>query len=609
MNSTYVIARRELVEKRFVFAAAFAFAILALLLPLFGRHDSRFMTLELASSILAVGFALGLAAILGATIVGRELSDNRLSFYFARPVSSRSIWFGKLAASAVLIGVSFLIIGAPALVAGIGAHMKSWVPSTLSAVGIVAGAAAVLFFAAHVIGTMVRSRSAWIALDFASCVATVFAVRAMLLVPMQAVASTITQVASVIMASGLAIVVIAGGAWQLSHGRTDRRLNHIALSRFLWSGVTVVLIAGAAYLIWAISVTPADLSEIHGVQGNPRWAFIGGRARLRGDYQPAFLTSLDGKRTLRITTPPWWGYDFSRDGSTVVWSRPESLSSGSFEILRCRLDGGDALPKPLPTGITTTAWSEIALSADGSRLLAGRTSFTVYEIATKRSLGSFHIDVPRDSWTQSYFAGPDLVRVLVQARRRGEETMRPSPIYEYDLRTRELRQSGSSPGWMRSASPDASRMIVYTVGELSVADASTGATLVKLGRPGAVSPRFLADGSLAATVMENDRVTLRRLAADGAVLQEVPLGGYAEASVEGGDAHRMLLEVRKAKPDPPMLAMVNLDRGVIEKVEPSLRRTLSDSSQPLGTEILAVTSTGVVAWNPATGAKRLIAGK
>ena len=41
MNSTYVIARRELAEKRFVFTAAFAFAILTLLLPLVVRNEKR----------------------------------------------------------------------------------------------------------------------------------------------------------------------------------------------------------------------------------------------------------------------------------------------------------------------------------------------------------------------------------------------------------------------------------------------------------------------------------------------------------------------------------------------------------------------------------------
>jgi ABC-type transport system involved in multi-copper enzyme maturation permease subunit len=609
MNSTYVIARRELAEKRFVFTAAFAFAILTLLLPFVVRHENRGVVLATTSAIFAVGFALGLATILGATVVGRELSDNRLSFYFARPVPAASIWFGKLAASAILIAVSFFIIGTPALVAGIGTSMKSWAPNTLAAFGIVAGAAAVFFFGAHVIGTMVRSRSAWIALDFACAAATVLAVRAMLMVPLQAVASTITEVASITMASGLAIVVIAGGAWQLSRGRTDRRLSYIALSRFLWSGVTMVLIVGAAYVLWAISVTPADLVEFHGVQGGPGWALIGGRATSRGDYQPTFLTSLDGRQTLRITTPPWWGYDFSRDGKTAVWAHPDSLSHDSFELVRCQLGSSETQPVPVPTGITTSPWSNVALSGDGSRVAVGRSSFSVYELATKRSLGSFRVEVPPDSWTHAYFVGPDLVRLLVQTRRHGDEPMRPSPIYEYDLKTHLLRQSGIASGWFRTASPDGSRMTVWTGGEISVADASTGATLISLGRAGTVMPRFLADGNLVVSAMHEGRAMLRRLSPEGTVLQEVLLTGYGDAWVAGGDAHRVLLQVQKGKSDVSMLALVDLDRGVIEKVEPSLRFALNDPSQPLGAEILAASATGVVAWNPATGGKRLIAGK
>ena len=68
--------------------------------------------------ILATAFALGLAGILGSTIVGRDIAAGRMSFYFARPVGGAAIWFGKLAAAAALVVVSFFIAVAPALIAG-----------------------------------------------------------------------------------------------------------------------------------------------------------------------------------------------------------------------------------------------------------------------------------------------------------------------------------------------------------------------------------------------------------------------------------------------------------------------------------------------------------
>ncbi len=312
MNSTLVIARRELAEKRFVLAAAFAFAMLALLIPLFpGVHLPFLEVVALSSGWLAIGFSLGLATTLGASTIGRELSDNRLSFYFARPVSAAAIWFGKLLASAVLVTASFIIIGTPALLTGIDVFIRSWIPNTYAFVGAVALAAAILFFAAHVLGTMVRSRSAWIAVDFACLVVTTAAVWAVLWVPLRARTWTVTEVASIILGLSAAIALVAGGVWQLAHGRTDRRLNHFALSRFLWSGATVGLVFAGLYVAWAMSVSPGDLVEINGIQAGHGWVLIEGNARHRGDYRPVFLVNTVNRHALRIGVLPWWGRDSS----------------------------------------------------------------------------------------------------------------------------------------------------------------------------------------------------------------------------------------------------------------------------------------------------------
>src|SRR5262249_8806821 len=98
MKKAMVIARRELTEKRFVFLTAIAFAALALIVPFLpGVHPSeRRNAIAMASIMFSTGFTIGLAAILGSNLIGRELSEGRLSFYFAKPLSAASIWFGKV---------------------------------------------------------------------------------------------------------------------------------------------------------------------------------------------------------------------------------------------------------------------------------------------------------------------------------------------------------------------------------------------------------------------------------------------------------------------------------------------------------------------------------
>src|SRR5581483_6444676 len=173
MNATLVIARRELAEKRFVFVTALAFLALALIVPFMpGVHDGeRAGALIVGSLILATALSVGLAAILGGSIVGRELSDGRLSFYFSKPIPATAIWWGKLLAAATLIVASFGIVGFPALVAGGAAALSGWTAEgTWSIFAFILFGAGALFLLSHVIATLVRSRSAWFLFDFVAAV-------------------------------------------------------------------------------------------------------------------------------------------------------------------------------------------------------------------------------------------------------------------------------------------------------------------------------------------------------------------------------------------------------------------------------------------------------
>ena len=91
MRHALVIARREIAEKRFVLFAALAFAALPFLLaaiPIARGSGGPRDVMDIVAGLLCIGFTLALALILGANVIGRDLSENRLSFYFSRPVSS-----------------------------------------------------------------------------------------------------------------------------------------------------------------------------------------------------------------------------------------------------------------------------------------------------------------------------------------------------------------------------------------------------------------------------------------------------------------------------------------------------------------------------------------
>jgi ABC-type transport system involved in multi-copper enzyme maturation permease subunit len=98
MNATILIASRELRDRSRLFLIAAVMAVVPFLVALMLRRD-RQMGMAAVALFLGVAYSGGLALMLGVSTIGRELTEKRLSFLFARPVSPAAIWFGKAAAA------------------------------------------------------------------------------------------------------------------------------------------------------------------------------------------------------------------------------------------------------------------------------------------------------------------------------------------------------------------------------------------------------------------------------------------------------------------------------------------------------------------------------
>jgi hypothetical protein len=480
MSHAIAIAGREVAEKRFVFLAAAAFAAIAAIMPLIpGVHDGA-EAVVITATILATAFAAGLAAILGATIVGRDIAAGRMSFYFARPVGGAAIWFGKLAAAAVLVVVSFAIAMVPALVAGPMTVKRIWSGSVVDLTVVIAVAAVVLFFFAHALGTMIRSRSALIAADFAAA-AIVAGIIWLLVRPLLAghALNAILFLKNAF-AWALLAAAVAAGAWQLVDGRSDRRRSHRAFSTAFWALVAVALIAAAGFVGWIVSATPADLhgrvSAIQAPQGDA--AIVTGETRHRFDYSPTFL---DGRHVGTIA----WAH-FSRDGQRVVTMEMLSPMSPAREVVTRDAASGWS-PTPTKIVFKQGAWPVVA-SDDLARMAVGENDIlTVYDVSSSRALGSFklHDATPR----AMFFPTPDVLRVYLVS---------PSlDVVEYDMRTRTLqklahRESAKPIAGLR-VSPDGTRAVVIDHDRKAMlCDARTLQPIA----PATVSSRFLLDGRL-----------------------------------------------------------------------------------------------------------------
>lgn len=610
MRHALAIAAREFEEKRFVAYAAVAFAILPFILSLIpginGRSPQE--TIALSSLIFATGFGVALAVMSGASFVGRDLSDNRMSFYFSRPVASASIWFGKLIAGLLMVVGCFAVIIAPAWLV-VGEFWKSFWSLTLGeSTKYVLTIAIALFLIAHVIGTFARSRSPLIVIDFAAAVVCGLAIRYLMVLLATGWAVEIMKWLGDALALAVAVGIVAGGAWQLERGRTDKRRNHLALSQFLWGTMAAALLIAAGYVGWVLSVTPGDLSidlRATGSTSGP-FAVISGRSPGRGDYHAGFLLNADDGSLVRIGNLSAWGVRYTRDGRSVVGTRMEG-GVGNVWIY------GRGLKKPIDTGLTVEQGS-LFVSDDGGRIasISRGNILSVYDFAQKRSLTS--VMLPDARYIRAFFVSPNVMRLYLS-------TQEKLKIVELDLRARGLRETGSvATATFAVIYPDApvAHMLVRPergADVVTLNDARTGALITTLASGTQVKTAgFLRDGRIAIVDGPESATVLHILAATGTPLRDIPLGPTRSSLFVGDDGTRCVLAGRTAAGVRQLIA-VDLNRGVIaQRVEkivwvPSGTFDLRPPIEPLRDVFYGDSSdqkNHIISWNPATGGKRRI---
>ncbi len=544
MRHLYAIAAREVVERRMLFATATACGFIPLQSAFFGLpgHDGR-MVLAVAT---VDALLLGAAVLCGASVVGRDLAEDRLGFYFARPVSWWSIWGGKMAAAVLLSVGTALCAALPAtLVEGFGGPLWRLGADrvTLAALLIVL----LLVGLGHAASVAYRSRSPWLALDLVLILA-VGAGGTRLVASLwhlgvlgggAPLAALDTGV--LILASAVVACLWTAGAMQVRFGRTDPRRGHAALSVALWGSTGVVLAGLWGYEVWVVAAGPSDLAAIHVAQAAPAgtWTIIAGPARHRGGFAPVLLYDTASGRYVRagaFAEPV-----LSADGRRAAWfdaglppRRPARLRTATLDAAGAVADF--ALPD------LEDPPRAFALSPSGARLAtASPTTLTVWDLASPRVLASTPIPAG-DQILQVAFVSEDAVRAF----RRHEPVGRPADatldLVEVDVPRAaaavSLRIPTRGNAWVRM-SPDTARLLVldridHGVG-VTLRDTKSGAAIATLVEPGTasgVNADFLSDGRI--VVLENAREPrLRSFAPDGREERVVALGSVSIACDAG----------------------------------------------------------------------------
>lgn len=633
MTHVLTIAAREIRERTFVLWTAAAVALLpffAQALPGIQRWP-RADIIAGTAGILASAVALGLAVLMGGTFIARDLADRRLSFYFSRPVSASSLWFGKLLGATVLSGLVFAIISIPSLIVARSGWKGTWGQPPHMVATLVLGLSVLLILVAHAASTMFRARSTVLIADLILIVlfgaASWMLIQSFLAEGASGVVKRLILMVAVMTLAGL----LGAGAWQLSRGRTDVKRNHREMSKFLWCLTGAGVILAALFAWWVRSASLTDLEQPRaGQNGTGEFAIVRGVSRGRAGYMPTFLVDTRTGQSTRLVANT--GLHFTRNGNAVFGITETSTRTGTTGQLRVQRLGRDAKPETMP--VTLNGGGDAVVSDDLS-LAAVQYGplISVYRIADGRLLASARLP-DNGSYARAFFPSNDVLRVLLV---RGQSTA-PAPgpytlrVLELDIPKRRLTTTGlwqTTASWLGvTANADGSMLIARrrlgTEGtEIQMLDGRTampGASLPGMHfRP----PRLLSDGRLAGFTGGENVKSLSIFSKDGALERQIVLpgkGGYVAGEAGRG---KLVVVTRGAEASTGkengrgyQTVVLDIDRGTVLRKEEgsyppnswSWKDPRSERPNTSGDYLLTDRDGVLWRWNALTGSRQKLAG-
>jgi hypothetical protein len=629
MKAIMAIMARDVMARRELPLMAVAVAILISFLPILPNIETFEATdvRTVASSVSALALGCLLALLLGATVFGNDLSEGRLSFFFARPVSGLAVWWGRVLAVMALVWIVEIIVLAPALYhEGIRAFTSSDGADWLTILAYVV-APLLFFLLAHAVSILVRAGTPWMFLDLGGAIVVAVFVWLNLTPVIEIGAPIAMWVVAGTLVAALLISLTVGGASGVAVGRVDLRRVHSAQSLALWSTMAICLAAITVYGGWLRNFGPREFNDVDVITVAPDggWVEAVGRAKGRLDVKRRYLISTTRNRWLPL--PRQWEHSdgvavFSRDGSTAVWR-----GGGPVEEPRSLLWADLGRPDPMarPTSILVSDQAALTLSGDGTRLaILEEGTASIYELGEERLVKAIRLseDLHRAA---VIFVSLDTLRLYARS---GVENAQSVLIAEIDTATGELVRTGAISGLGKTSwfAVDAAleRLVVWTrsegdrFSERRLHDAKNGALKRNLNIAG--FPRFLQDGRMVLS-SEDDNGSIELVveqvegdgwmphtlgASDGSRVhgEAVPNGVVVSHLVDPGDRTQGI-----------RLALIDVDSGEARNIGSHLRSTIRRfpwqagvsmgffwyCDEPAVARLFIDQSGALVRWDPETG--------
>lgn len=251
--TTLAVFRREWIGRRNVFLLALGLGCIYLTDP-WALPVGDKATLIFVVTTLMLPWAV--AALFGATMVGKDLEERRFGFFLNQPIRPGELFLGKVAAGlAMALAFGFLAC-LPSLLLG---GLRRQVPLVDAArlLGVALAGCFVLLLLFHAVSIQLRSRTLWLVLDLAAWAAFGWGVRLLSLRLIGAGAFEamihLWLVLLVVVTLGLAVA----GYLQVAEGRADLQRGHRWVSVTLATSLGLALLIGWVQAAWVLKNRPA----------------------------------------------------------------------------------------------------------------------------------------------------------------------------------------------------------------------------------------------------------------------------------------------------------------------------------------------------------------
>jgi hypothetical protein len=632
VKTTWTVAAREFAARKTVLYAGLLAAALTFASP-FVPGALRADPAEVRAIVflfLGTSVAAGSALLVGATLFGTDLAEKRLAWYFSRPISPASLWWGKLAGGSAVVLLGSAIASSPVLLNTTSLVSVTATGSPVAALlGITVALLFGLFVLANAVSVAFRSHSLWLVFDVAGLVSTGVALWVTVRILVRAEAQESVLDLALVLAGVVPVALALAGWRQVAAGRTDPKAAHAALSKTLWAIVVSASFAAVAYAGWVVSYRPSDLRHpVVGFAPTGKWILVSGQvARRVPEFQGAALLDSETGRFVRLSMGTAWSVTFSRDGRRAAWAERDGMSWND-PVTVVVLDTASSGAVPWVSRIVVGRARDLellTLSPDGSRLaLIAANNLAIHDVSTGAIVAS--VLLPGEMGRgRIFFDSPTSVR-LYWPFVSGPSTN--AALLRFDLATKKLEETGSVDyGEAKSTylriSPAGDRLLLTSASAGTwLLDGLTGQRIASLAQPDETSSarsQFLSDGRIAVGRLDGGGASLQLFSRAGQPESTIPIGAAKSFQIGGELAPGKLvvnLSSREALQEDARygrIAVVDLAKGTAAEVGndfalgvlmlPMWVRSDSPWCTPgsLGTRLLRSKDDRLLLVDPATG--------